>query len=113
VLVFCSLAVHLRSSLQVDIQQKRRLLLVLYKMALYPPYIWPENKPFQAKFTGTCFCGHVQYEIAVDRPLDAKFCHCKTCQRLHGAPFQWLSLLMMLMSARRCLLERWFFDTVN
>ncbi|KAF9007582.1 Mss4-like protein [Cyathus striatus] len=48
-----------------------------------------QNKSFKAIYTGSCFCGNVQFEIARDKPLDAKFCHCPTCQRLHGAPFQW------------------------
>jgi hypothetical protein len=30
----------------------------------------------------------VAFEIHGD-PLDAKHCHCRQCQRLHGAPFQW------------------------
>lgn len=33
---------------------------LFYAMTLsYLPYTWPENKPFQAKYTGACFCGHV------------------------------------------------------
>jgi hypothetical protein len=33
----------------------------------------------------------VAFELHGD-PLDAKHCHCKQCQRLHGAPFQWAVL---------------------
>ncbi|KAK6609377.1 hypothetical protein H4I96_03308 [Botrytis cinerea] len=28
----------------------------------------------------------------LERPLSAKFCHCTTCQVLHGAPFQWAAI---------------------
>jgi len=39
-------------------------------------------------FRSTCFCGSVSFEVHGD-PLDAKHCHCRQCQKLHGAPFQW------------------------
>ncbi|KAF8541348.1 Mss4-like protein [Trichophaea hybrida] len=58
-----------------------------------PPYslpVDPEHQPFQALYTGSCFCEKVMFEISREKPLDAKFCHCPTCQRLHGVPFQWL-----------------------
>jgi hypothetical protein len=56
-----------------------------------PPYsLSDENKDSKALYTGTCFCEKVKYEIFRDKPLDAKFCHCPTCQKLHGAPFQWV-----------------------
>lgn len=35
-----------------------------------------------------CWCGNVAFEFHGD-PVDAKHCHCKQCQHLHGAPFQW------------------------
>lgn len=58
-----------------------------------PPYARPaghEREPFKAVYGGSCFCDRVKFEISRERPLDAKFCHCPTCQRLHGAPFQWV-----------------------
>ena len=36
----------------------------------------------------SCYCGAVAYEVRAD-PVDAKLCHCRACQTLHGAPFQW------------------------
>lgn len=38
-----------------------------------------------------CFCGAVRYRAAAD-PVDAKICHCPTCQVLHGAPMQWAAI---------------------
>ncbi|TFK33232.1 Mss4-like protein [Crucibulum laeve] len=60
-----------------------------------PPYALPEDsdKPFKAVYTGACFCEKVKFEIAREKPLDAKFCHCPTCQKLHGAPFQWAAIV--------------------
>jgi hypothetical protein len=43
---------------------------------------------FVARYRARCFCGAVEYEVRAD-PVDAKVCHCPTCQTLHGAPFQW------------------------
>ncbi|KAF8252930.1 hypothetical protein K440DRAFT_535001 [Wilcoxina mikolae CBS 423.85] len=60
-----------------------------------PPYSLPDNpehQPFKALYTGSCFCEKVTFEISREKPLDAKFCHCPTCQRLHGAPFQWAAI---------------------
>jgi hypothetical protein len=59
-----------------------------------PPYSLsgdPEHQPFKTLYTGSCFCEKVAFEIGREKPLDAKFCHCPTCQRLHGAPFQWVN----------------------
>jgi hypothetical protein len=33
----------------------------------------------------------VAYEVGAD-PVDAKVCHCKGCQTLHGAPMQWAAI---------------------
>ncbi|KAF8057398.1 Mss4-like protein [Lyophyllum atratum] len=44
------------------------------------------------KYGGTCFCKTVHFTVSRDAPLDSKFCHCKTCQKLHGAPFQWAAI---------------------
>lgn len=38
-----------------------------------------------------CFCGSVRYQVRAD-PVDAKICHCRTCQVLHGAPMQWAAI---------------------
>jgi len=34
---------------------------------------------------GGCVCGAVRYEVAAE-PYGAAVCHCRTCQRVHGAP---------------------------
>lgn len=60
-----------------------------------PPYALAEGQKredFKAIYTGSCFCEKVKFEISREKPLDAKFCHCPTCQRLHGAPFQWAAI---------------------
>lgn len=54
-----------------------------------PPYIRSEG--FKAVFRGECYCGTVKYEVA-SNPLDAMYCHCRDCQRLHGAPYQWAAV---------------------
>eukprot|EP01111_Echinosteliopsis_oligospora_P008531 TRINITY_DN2427_c0_g1_i1.p1 TRINITY_DN2427_c0_g1~~TRINITY_DN2427_c0_g1_i1.p1 ORF type:complete len:169 (-),score=26.47 TRINITY_DN2427_c0_g1_i1:29-535(-) len=56
---------------------------------LQPPYTQSDNnKPFVAKYKASCYCGTVQYEASED-PVDGTYCHCRNCQVLHGAPFQW------------------------
>ena len=47
--------------------------------------------PFLAKYRASCHCGAVEYGGSAD-PLDAKFCHCQVCQKLHGAPMQWSAI---------------------
>lgn len=39
-------------------------------------------------YTASCHCGAIRYE-ATQEPVDAKICHCTTCQTIHGAPMQW------------------------
>ena len=53
-----------------------------------PPYGCPDPSGFEVRYRAQCFCGAVAFETRAE-PVDAKFCHCPTCQRLHGAPFQW------------------------
>jgi hypothetical protein len=42
-------------------------------------------------YSALCFCGTVRY-LALADPVDAKLCHCRTCQVLHGAPMQWAAI---------------------
>lgn len=74
------------------------------------PYrIHEDNDNFLARYEGSCHCGKVQYELSREKPLNAKYCHCTTCQGLHGvlqhidpksshanelagAPFQWAAI---------------------
>ncbi|RPB08477.1 hypothetical protein P167DRAFT_494079 [Morchella conica CCBAS932] len=59
-----------------------------------PPYTVDEGEhgAFKPIYKGACFCEKVTFEISRERPLEAKFCHCEGCQRLHGAPFQWAAI---------------------
>ncbi|KZV90567.1 hypothetical protein EXIGLDRAFT_676967 [Exidia glandulosa HHB12029] len=52
-----------------------------------PPYAWTPNDAFAENvvYRARCYCGTVRFEFAA-QPVTAKFCHCKVCQRLHGAP---------------------------
>ena len=34
---------------------------------------------------GGCLCGAVRYEVR-EQPYDAHYCHCRTCQKISGAP---------------------------
>lgn len=43
-----------------------------------------KNAKFDVKWEGSCHCGKVTYQLSRDKPLAAKYCHCTTCQRLHG-----------------------------
>ncbi|KFA69514.1 hypothetical protein S40285_05678 [Stachybotrys chlorohalonatus IBT 40285] len=53
------------------------------------PYLPPtEYDSFDMKLTASCHCGRVTYHLNTDEPLDSKFCHCRGCQVIHGAPFQ-------------------------
>lgn len=72
-----------------------------------PPYNWKsEGDKFVPKYVRSalfttkisnlvnaynyseCWCGNLSFEFHGD-PVDAKHCHCRQCQHLHGAPFQW------------------------
>jgi len=43
-------------------------------------------------FAGGCLCGEVRYRITA-APVEALYCHCRMCQRAHGAPvIAWLTV---------------------
>lgn len=49
------------------------------------PYrIHDKADDFPVKWKGKCHCGAVRYELSRDKPLASKYCHCTTCQRMHG-----------------------------
>lgn len=49
------------------------------------PYkIHDKGENFDVKWKGKCHCGAVQYELSREKPLASKYCHCTTCQRMHG-----------------------------
>ncbi|KAJ5562509.1 hypothetical protein N7461_001270 [Penicillium sp. DV-2018c] len=57
------------------------------------PYKKVDPKEFgEVKWRGHCHCGRIEYHINREKPLMAKFCHCRGCQVLHGAPFQWCAV---------------------
>ncbi|MGD2010733.1 MAG: GFA family protein, partial [Desulfobacterales bacterium] len=56
-----------------------------------PEYASVEDASFIVKYRASCYCKAVQIEVCAD-PVDAKICHCQTCQRLHGAPMQWAAI---------------------
>ncbi|MCZ6709473.1 MAG: GFA family protein [Gammaproteobacteria bacterium] len=50
-----------------------------------------DDANFIARYRAACYCGVVRYEVGAD-PVDAKICHCRDCQVLHGAPMQWAAI---------------------
>lgn len=48
------------------------------------PYRIHGGEDFPVKWRGKCHCGAVQYQLSREKPLASKYCHCTTCQRLHG-----------------------------
>jgi hypothetical protein len=58
--------------------------------APYLPHFQKDDKAAVVR-GAKCFCGRVEYEVQ-GNPLDAKLCHCKDCQLLHGAPFEWVTI---------------------
>lgn len=49
------------------------------------PYrIHDDDEDFKVKWRGSCHCGKIKYQLSRDKPLASKYCHCTTCQRLHG-----------------------------
>ncbi|ORY65152.1 Mss4-like protein [Pseudomassariella vexata] len=59
-----------------------------------PPYRHSKEDAakFDKKHEASCHCGRVKYWLSRDAPLVAKYCHCRGCQVLHGAPFQWAAI---------------------
>ncbi|EAW14904.1 GFA family protein [Aspergillus clavatus NRRL 1] len=58
-----------------------------------PPYRIQSPEEFgPVKWRAKCQCGQVSYRISRDKPLKAKYCHCRGCQVMHGAPFQWAAI---------------------
>ena len=49
------------------------------------------DETFTVKYRASCHCKAVQYEVCAD-PVDSKICHCRVCQKLHGAPMQWAAI---------------------
>jgi len=49
------------------------------------------NDPPDEVYSASCHCGRVAYRV-LGPPVDAKLCHCRSCQKLHGAPFEWVCI---------------------
>ena len=54
-------------------------------------YASAEDPHYRAQYNAQCHCGRVTYQVCAD-PVDAKVCHCRDCQTLHGAPMQWAAI---------------------
>lgn len=54
----------------------------------------PYTRPADVKplYSASCYCKQIKFEIS-QVPLNAMYCHCETCQTLHGTPFQWASVI--------------------
>ena len=52
-------------------------------LQVLPYLLTSQDKSFGIKYTASCMCGAVQYAVDCD-PVAAKYCHCRSCQRLHG-----------------------------
>ncbi|KAJ5500825.1 Glutathione-dependent formaldehyde-activating enzyme/centromere protein V [Penicillium fimorum] len=58
-----------------------------------PPYEAQSEEDFgPVKWRGKCLCGKVTYLLKQEKPLNAKYCHCRVCQVTHGAPLQWAAI---------------------
>ncbi len=53
-----------------------------------PEYASLADTGFITRYRASCYCKQVHIEMCAD-PVDAKICHCQTCQSMHGAPMQW------------------------
>lgn len=52
------------------------------------PYrIHDDDEKFPTTWKGGCHCGKVKYQLSREKPLASKYCHCTTCQRLHGVSY--------------------------
>ena len=51
--------------------------------------------------TGGCLCGEVRYRIT-QAPVEALYCHCRMCQRAHGASvIAWLTVPLAAFECRQ------------
>lgn len=66
---------------------------------------------FAVTYSARCQCGAVAYEVGAD-PVDAKLCHCRNCQVLHGAPMQWAAIFHKAdVRFTRGLEHVWFYNS--
>ena len=58
------------------------------QLTLYHTYSKDELSEMQFVAQASCQCQRIKFGV-LGNPLDSKYCHCRICQRMHGAPFQW------------------------
>lgn len=72
---------HLRSSVAPDPSQRQKSEAWRSR----PPYQHVSDDEFgPVKWEAMCHCTRVQYQLCREKPLAAKYCHCRACQVLHG-----------------------------
>lgn len=81
------------SSRRASVRQlARSSTMVVSSSSVQDPNVWKSNVPyispskdeeFQIKYVAACMCGRVEYAVDSE-PVAAKFCHCTSCQTLHG-----------------------------
>ncbi|TQB76596.1 hypothetical protein MPDQ_007517 [Monascus purpureus] len=80
-----------------------------------PPYLTLKPDEFgPVTWRGRCHCGNIRYSLRREMPLNAKYCHCRGCQVMHGAPFQWAAIFHksdMTFANGSCGLE--FYSSLN
>ena len=65
------------------------------------PYrVHDKNEHFKTRYEGSCHCGKIKYQLSREKPLDAKYCHCTTCQKIHG---KYKSVVMFVEDAHSLL----------
>ena len=73
------------------------------------PYRVHDTDPdFKVRYEGSCHCGKIKYQLSREKPLDSKYCHCHTCQKLHGMSNQLNVHLSQMLGIRYslCILIR-------
>jgi hypothetical protein len=64
------------------------------------PYrVHDKAEDFPVKWKGQCHCGTVKYELSRDKPLASKYCHCTTCQRMHGVSYHYIAFWSQLWTS--------------
>lgn len=65
----------------------------LFPESTQEPEEWKHRPPYHiqhpdefgpVQWRGKCQCGQVTYRLNRERPLNAKYCHCRGCQVMHG-----------------------------
>lgn len=54
-----------------------------------PPFT--SSPSFEASYTASCHCSLVRFEVSGE-PESVMYCHCESCQTIHGTPYQWAAV---------------------